>query len=384
MMSLSDRLDATRGRPAGFDYMRISLASLVVLFHAFACYGAATFAAVEGGPLRPLWAMILPMFFGLSGFLVSGSLERSPTLVQFLGLRVIRLVPALAVEAILSLLIIGTLFTTLPLHEFFRNRETWQYLLNIVGDVHFYLPGVFDHNPFSAQVNGQLWSLPVELKCYLVIAVLATLGAYRFKTLLIASCLALQLYCSYRMMFVFTSPDDVKGLLGASALVLAFIYGVALYRLRDDVPWDFRLFLGCLAIGVILLRINYWNSFSILPLTYCTVYLGLTDPPRSRLLSSGDYSYGIYLYSGPIQQAVIAAFPAYRHWWMNLLISVPLVALAAAGSWHLIEKRALKLRPMLKQIEQHWLPINDQIFAFCLGLMPPGLKARWARNRSAA
>jgi peptidoglycan/LPS O-acetylase OafA/YrhL len=384
MISLSDRLDATRGRPAGFDYMRVSLASLVVLFHAFACYGPATFAAVEGGPLRPLWAMILPMFFGLSGFLVSGSLERSPTLVQFLGLRVIRLVPALAVEAVLSLLIIGTLFTTLPLHDFFRNRETWQYLLNIVGDVHFYLPGVFDGNPFSAQVNGQLWSLPVELKCYLVISILATLGAYRFKRLLIASCIALQLYCSYRMMFVFISPNDVKGLLGASALVLAFIYGVALYRLRDDVPWDFRIFAGCLAIGFLLLRINYWNSFAVLPLTYCTVYLGLADPPRSRIISSGDYSYGIYLYSGPIQQAVIAAFPAYRTWWLNLLISVPLVALAAAGSWHLIEKRALKLRPALKALERHWMPVSDQIFAFCLGMMPPGLKARWMRDRSAA
>jgi hypothetical protein len=47
-------------------------------------------------PFRFLPAAILPVFFALSGFLVSGSLERT-ALHQFITLRVLRLMPALAV-----------------------------------------------------------------------------------------------------------------------------------------------------------------------------------------------------------------------------------------------------------------------------------------------
>jgi peptidoglycan/LPS O-acetylase OafA/YrhL len=55
------------------------------------------------------------MFFALSGFLVAGSPERSKTLLTFLGLRAIRIYPALGVEVVLSALLIGTAVTTLPL-----------------------------------------------------------------------------------------------------------------------------------------------------------------------------------------------------------------------------------------------------------------------------
>lgn len=384
MMTLSARLAVTKGRSSGFDYMRIGLALLVVVFHSFSCYPAEVYEGVVSGPLRPLWAMILPMFFGLSGFLVAGSLERSATIVNFLGLRVIRLLPALAAESVLSLLIIGTLFTTLAPSQFFQQRETYLYLLNIVGDVHYFLPGVFESNPFSSKVNGQLWTLPVELKCYAVIAVLAVLGAYRSKSWLLVACVALQAYCSYRMFFVFRSPGDLNGLLGASALVLSFIYGVTLYRFRDHIPWSGSLAVSGLVFAVVLLRLNGWNSFAVLPVVYLTAYLGLTSPRRNRLVSSGDYSYGVYLYSGPIQQAVVAAFPLHRTWWENLLISTPLVLIMAAGSWHLIEKRALKLRPILAEAERHWIPIRDRCAALRSRIVPPGLRARWARDQSAA
>ncbi|MGY0575795.1 hypothetical protein ACTGJ9_036125 [Bradyrhizobium sp. RDM12] len=42
----------------------------------------------------------------MSGFLVAGSLDRSNTLIMFLGLRAFRIVPALAVEVFLSALIL--------------------------------------------------------------------------------------------------------------------------------------------------------------------------------------------------------------------------------------------------------------------------------------
>ena len=51
------------------------------------------------------------MFFALSGFLVTGSALRTGRLVPFLGLRVLRLLPALFVEVTLSAIILGGIFT---------------------------------------------------------------------------------------------------------------------------------------------------------------------------------------------------------------------------------------------------------------------------------
>jgi hypothetical protein len=66
--------------------------------------------------------------------LVAGSLERSKTLLTFLGLRVIRIYSALAVEVVLSAFLIGAAVTAFPLERYFRdplflNYLNWRYSL---------------------------------------------------------------------------------------------------------------------------------------------------------------------------------------------------------------------------------------------------------------
>ncbi len=157
-MTFSERLGLTGGRPSGFDYVRIILASMIVVWHTvIVSYGIDTQRWLVLGPSRPVWAMILPMFFALSGFLVSGSLERSRTIVGFLGLRVIRIFPALAVESTIAMAIIGGFYTSYTLQEYIANSELWSYALNMFGIVRYYLPGVFINNP-TTQVNAQLWT----------------------------------------------------------------------------------------------------------------------------------------------------------------------------------------------------------------------------------
>ncbi len=103
-------------------------------------------------------------------------------------------------------------------------------------------------------------------------------------------------------------------------------------------------------------------------LTYITVFIGLTALPTNRLIKSGDYSYGIYLYGFPISQTLVASVPALQHNLFGLLLSSILcTGLFACVSWHLVEKRFLRLRkyfspqsaklaeelhPMLKTEEQ--------------------------------
>jgi peptidoglycan/LPS O-acetylase OafA/YrhL len=128
-ISIAERLDATKGRPTGFDYLRIILALGVIVAHAFPLsYGIQYAYQLERTPLGGFQAWIVPMFFALSGFLVAGSLERNPIGV-FVGLRVIRIAPALAVEVTLSALLLGPLLTTVPLAHYFADPKFRSYFL---------------------------------------------------------------------------------------------------------------------------------------------------------------------------------------------------------------------------------------------------------------
>jgi peptidoglycan/LPS O-acetylase OafA/YrhL len=93
------------------------------------------------------------------------------------------------------------------------------------------------------------------------------------------------------------------------------------------------------------------SHFAPLPVAYLTVFLGLTNPARIKLLDTGDYSYGIFLYGFPIEQSVVATgfFP--RSGLVTLLVSVPIIVLFAAFSWHLCEKWMLKLRRYRSNID---------------------------------
>jgi peptidoglycan/LPS O-acetylase OafA/YrhL len=101
------RLRAADRRPTGFDYLRVVLASTVLGWHVVMTGYGVEFQnqLLRSGYCAPV-ALVLPMFFALSGFLVAGSLDRSNTLIMFLGLRAFRIVPALAVEVFLSALIL--------------------------------------------------------------------------------------------------------------------------------------------------------------------------------------------------------------------------------------------------------------------------------------
>jgi peptidoglycan/LPS O-acetylase OafA/YrhL len=83
-----------------------------------------------------------------------------------------------------------------------------------------------------------------------------------------------------------------------------------------------------------------------------TIYLGLLEPKRISLVSSGDYSYGLFLYGFPIQQATIATLGAVgHHWFVNTAVALPVTFAIAFFSWRYIEKPALGLRSVLIKIE---------------------------------
>lgn len=347
--SFAERLTSTDNRPSGFDYLRLVLSLGVIAWHAhWLCYGIDP----EKGSwadriLTPLAWSIVPLFFALSGFLVAGSMERAKTLIGFMGLRAFRIVPALSVEVLLSALILGPIFTALPLAEYYSNREFYIYFLNIIGEIHYYLPGVFKDNPVT-KVNGQLWTIPYELVCYVAIAAFAVSGIFFRKHLLLVIlgvCYLLQLA---NQLHVFSDQA-----IDASryAVVISFIAGLVIFRYRTAIKWSVGLFCLSAIVSFVLLSIPHGIDFSGLPVAYVAAYLGLLNPAKKTWLLKGDYSYGLYLYGYPIQQALVAAVPLATVWYWNLALAVPAALVVAVLSWHLVEKPVLNQRAVLKSLE---------------------------------
>jgi peptidoglycan/LPS O-acetylase OafA/YrhL len=345
MITIGQRWEVLKGRPSGFDYMRIVLSSCVLIWHSYqVAYG--TDEAIRFwkeslvGWFLPI---ILPIFFALSGFLVAGSMYRNSNLRTFLTLRVIRIFPALVVEVALAGLILGPFLTTMRLSEYFTSPIFYKYFLNMVGYIHYLLPGVFEHNPERGTVNSQLWTVPFELECYVAISIVAILGMFRDIRLVFPFFILATVFLVSHNIYRDIDPAPAGGVSGR-LLVLCFFAGVVIYSFRNMIPLSSMMAAGSILLSIILIRLRYTSYITPILFAYFTTYIGLLNPKRSIIVRSGDYSYGLYLYSCPIQQTVAVLLGIHLTFVLNLAISFPIAVVFALFSWWCIEKPFLKVR----------------------------------------
>ena len=73
-----------------------------------------------------------------------------------------------------------------------------------------------------------------------------------------------------------------------------------------------------------------------------------------RFAKYGDYSYGIYLYAFPIQQAIKAVMGDHlQSSFLNFLIATPITVLLAIGSWYGVERYFIKRKNKSTHVEDH-------------------------------
>ena len=356
MKSIGNVLSENRGIGPGFDFLRIALATAVVLNHSFLIV-LGSYDTPLTYKLFHVFDSTLPMFFALSGFLITGSAQRL-RLKDFLLNRSIRIVPALAVDIFVSALLLGPLLTTKPLSEYFSGKEFSHYFLNIIGFIHYELPGVFDSNPFAHQVNGSLWTVPYEIGCYALMSGLILFGCVKSSRLITSTFVGFTMLF-YGLQFWFSShisplstDTPIHNYLNnflserGNFLYFHFLAGALIYVLRESVPYSRIMLVASIAIiststfGVF----GTWTPAILsLPIAYLTVFIGLQKIPRVPLYARGDYSYGVYLYAYPLQQMLIQSLPGLSIP-MHFVLSMGLVTGVAMISWHFIEKPILKAR----------------------------------------
>ena len=354
--SFGDRLQRFGGVGPGFDLTRLVLASGVMVWHTVPIAGG----SVTPAKATPFWLAgyaFVPMFFALSGFLVTASACRLPWR-PFLTNRAVRILPALAAVTLLAMLAIGPAVTRVPPSAYFSARGFWTYGLNAVGVPHFLLPGVFETNAYPGAVNGSLWTVPYEIGCYLILAALIFAGHVRRAGVLGGLALAWVLAaCLVRSAGLEAGFGRANGAVHAllfaegAKIIPFFLTGAVLYLARDRVRYDARIAAG-LAAGLVVVALavpgtvaaSPWLTLGACgPMAYLVAWAGLTPMPRLPVFGRADYSYGIYLWHFPVLQ-VLGLVTGVAVWWQLTLLALVPVTLCAMGSWHLVERPALALR----------------------------------------
>ena len=331
-------------RSNNFDALRLIAALLVIWGHQFPILGLPTPLIAHNEP----GALGVVMFFAISGYLVTHSWRADPHLGRFALRRVLRIWPGLTVAVLLCVLVLGPLVTKLPLHDYFNSSGTLAYLRNLWLNTRFALPGVFEAHPIAQSVNGPLWTIPLEVGCYVALALAGTLGAVRTRwaapMVLVAMMSALQ--WRYSIPARATVPEWSFGL----QYGMVFALGSTLAVWADF--WRGRTLAAAVLWTGSCYAMHLWGpqplagQSIILGLGGLAVLLGQASWPLLRGAGRwGDVSYGLYIYAFPIQQLLVAL--GAQHWGFSPALAATLAAsfTLAALSWHCVEKPALSFKP---------------------------------------
>jgi peptidoglycan/LPS O-acetylase OafA/YrhL len=342
------------GRENSFDVLRLGAATAVLISHSFVVTGNAE-------PLVgrwPLGTLGVEVFFVISGFLLAMSWARHPGLRDFAVRRALRIMPALIVTVVACAFLLGPLVTTLAPSAYVGDVATPEYVTdNVVAvgtgglgsDIALDLPGVFESNP-DHSVNRSLWTLPIEIEAYAVLALIGLAGALSGSLLLAAGgffLLSIAPAGVTDLPLLGAPLDFLRGADGLAAHFLALFFTAALFhRYRSRIPMRLDLALLAGAAALLSLGTPVERGVLLIAMPYLVLVAAFRSPAGLRRLTRpGDVSYGIYLLAFPVQQTIVWLWAPTAQTPLAVgLIALPVTYMLAFASWHGLERRALRLK----------------------------------------
>ncbi|MFV0258324.1 MAG: acyltransferase family protein [Acidimicrobiales bacterium] len=347
-----------------FDLIRLIAALEVVIGHSveFLDITVPSWLAPAYVVLR--WFPGVPVFFALSGWLLTGSLERRPDLRDYTRNRVLRLFPALWVCVLVTMAVLaaaGLLFRLPPdrLVAFVLAQLT-------IGQT--WAPSPIDTFGLGAPdtPNMSLWTIRVEVGFYIALPILLLGGrrlvrtARRLDVLLLLVAAA-----SFVIQAGWGDPAVEDGLPLLGRLVVnspapylwLFVAGALMRRHQETVLAAFRNRTGWWLVVFLAARgLVYWRyeaGGGSAPMAALGVANLLLLGPAFALAFSGnavirrlrppiDISYGVYLWHGLVINVIV-------QWALATGAAAGLITIAAAVllgtlSWYLVEAPALNLK----------------------------------------
>jgi peptidoglycan/LPS O-acetylase OafA/YrhL len=318
-----------------FNLTRLIAALLVIYGHSFTLF----YSGKHSDMISQLiyftnsGGLSLNIFFFLSGLLITSSFENNNAF-QFIKHRLFRLLPALFVCTMFTVFIVGPITTSWKLSDYFLNSNTWLYFFNNISiyKISFLLPGVFTSNYYPNIVNGSLWSLSLELKCYVLVLLLGIINVFKRKR-----------YTVIAIMLIYTctlfNNTSLNRFLFREQFIL-FLIGCLAYVFRNQIKIDFKIAI----VSVILCAINcFFHCYEIIfwiGLAYLVLFFSSIELIRDIKIP-GDYSYGIYIYGFLVQQ-VYAHYCPGAGIANGLIVTFPITILLGVLSWHFVEEKSQK------------------------------------------
>jgi len=331
-----------------YDFFRIFAACCIIFYHSFSLL-----AKQNEEPLNQItnrrvdFSLIgLSIFFCISGYLIAKSAVRSPTVLNYLWKRFLRIQPLLIVTCFFTIFLIGPIFTERSLTGYFSDGNTYAYFRNIMPlfGVQFYLPGVFTHL-HDEGVNGSLWTLIVEERLYLLMTLVFLYRKDKSNYLAFLIGLVNVLYIVNRYFF---SGEMIPYLSGrAFFYALLFLNSAALYLLKIKFKKNLLIYIligfVCFVVGILLPHTDvlYFIAFPFLVNAIANI-----EGRLNYAGEYGDFTYGTYVFSFPVQQILVSKgiINPYNLFFITIAIVLPLAVL----SWKFIESPFLRLKKKVK------------------------------------
>jgi peptidoglycan/LPS O-acetylase OafA/YrhL len=374
---------ALRQRRNNFDLLRLLAAVQVVYVH------SVVFLEIEArGPLGTVNSVAavfpgVPIFFVISGFLVSQSFENSANTRDYFHRRVLRVYPALWICFAVTLLLVGTFV----LVERLTDRDiasvgdgflwSWTFPVWVISQV---TVGQFFEPPVSFGVgntNPSLWTIPVEIAFYLCLPVLYWLFIRPLRRSISSAVLAGVAMLSFAAWYV--GRFTIGGSDGRDELTSVVVPppGVRVLE-QTPLPYLYWFILGVLlwrhfgaAVPYLRDRLLLWTAGYVV-LAYAPIWFGAewiqTTPAYQlaravglagwclsfalsfrgvshRLLRGLDLSFGLYLYHMLIINSLVELQLGGSIGW--ILFTYLATGVLALLSWKLVERPVLKTKRLV-------------------------------------
>lgn len=333
-----------------FDLIRLFAAMQVAVVHSFGYLSNTELSAWMVKNFGILSGV--PIFFFISGFLISRAFEKNPDHYEYFRNRALRIFPALFCCVLVNLLLVW-------MTGYFSAQNVG--FLEVAGlflakstIVQFYNPE-FMRNFGDGVLNGSLWTICVELQFYVIIPLLYAALKWvpqKFQGVFLVVSIILFLGVN-RLWAAYQPVSDLmivlRKLVGVSALpwLYMFLTGVLSQRYFHYISSIFTFRNTWLVIllyipAAIFLResgFSFGNSpspvvfFAVAVLVLSVAY-GL-PPVSDKILHRNDFSYGVYIY----HMVVVNQFLYLDYFGDGIVLAVLLLTfIAAAFSWSLVEK----------------------------------------------
>ena len=357
---LADHMGSRDNR---IDQLRLGAALAVVLGHSwFITLGRHAQVPLENLTLFGFHSLAVHVFFFLSGLLVTESAQRHATKpMRYVSKRAMRIMPALIVNALLVpvVLIATGAWTGVG----FGDMARYTFRLVTLFSVEFEHPHAFANSPFAGAINGSVWSLRHEIIVYALLIFASMSGALARPGRRIAFLAVLFAYVAFGHLVAPHAHSGALFLFAEGRYVMwSFLLGVAAHQFAKYVPLHPVIALPGVALLIVGeacgVRLIAENAIIYL---VCAGTLLIAYPRGKSFKLPYDVSYGVYIYSWPVQQLTV--FFAATMFGIVLsplglfFICLGPLLVIALGSWLWVERPALAL---LNARQQKRAPVHGK------------------------